>query len=156
VPTFFLALAPSSGEWRPRGFVRRVARFAVPAGTIVGTGTVTGYLFALHDLDYSVVQARTIATTVLIAVGLYLVLALEAGGSVRRSGIVGAMCLALAGAYVVVLLVPSLRRFFQLAPPGGGMLATAILAAAVSIGALVLAGFGLGRAPQAPGGGDER
>jgi cation-transporting ATPase E len=143
IPTFFLALAPSEGDWRPQGFVRRVARFAVPAGTIVGTGTVTGYLFALHDLDYSVVQARTIAATVLVAVGLYLVLALESNGSLRRSGILGTMCLVLAGAYVVVLIVPALRRFFQLAPPGGGMLATAILAAAVSIGALMLAGFGL-------------
>ncbi len=150
IPTFVLALAPSSGQWRPAGFVRRVARFAVPAGVIVGTGTVTGYLFALHNLDYTVVQARTIATTVLIVVGLYLVLALESSGSLRRSGIVGAMCLLLAGAYVAVLIVPSLRSFFQLAPPGGGMLATAILAAAVSIGALVLAGFGLSEATRSP------
>jgi cation-transporting ATPase E len=143
IPTFFLALAPSSGAWRPEGFVRRIARFAVPAGTIVGVGTVTGYLFALHDLDYSVIQARTIATTVLVAVGLYLVLVLESTGSLRRSGIVGAMCLVLAGAYAAVLLVPSVRHFFQFAAPGAGMLATAALAAAVSIGALVLAGFGL-------------
>jgi P-type E1-E2 ATPase len=143
IPTFFLALAPSTGAWRPEGFVRRVARFAVPAGTIVGTGTVTGYLFALHDLDYTVVQSRTIAATVLVAVGLYLVLALESTGSLRRSGIVGAMCLALAGAYVVVLLAPDARHFFQFAAPRAGMLATAALAAAVSIGALVLAGFGL-------------
>lgn len=143
IPTFFLALAPSRGAWRAEGFVRRVARFAVPAGTIVGVGTVTGYLFALHDLDYSVIQARTIATTVLVLVGLYLVLVLESTGSLRRSGIVGAMCLALAGAYAVVLLLPATRHFFQFAPPGAGMLATAILAAAVSIGALVLSGFGL-------------
>jgi magnesium-transporting ATPase (P-type) len=143
IPTFFLALAPSAGAWRPEGFVRRIARFAVPAGTIVGVGTVTGYLFALHDLDYSVIQARTIATTVLIAVGLYLVLVLESTGSLRRSGIVGAMCLVLAGAYAAVLLVPGVRHFFQFAAPGAGMLATAGLAAAVSIGALVLAGFGL-------------
>ncbi|HTR72262.1 MAG TPA: HAD-IC family P-type ATPase [Solirubrobacteraceae bacterium] len=143
IPTFFLALAPSSGSWRVEGFVRRVARFAVPAGTIVGVGTVTGYLFALHDLDYSVIQARTIATTVVVVVGLYLVLVLESTGSVRRSGIVGAMCLALAGAFAVILLLPATRHFFQFAAPGAGMLATGLLAAAVSIGALVLAGFGL-------------
>ena len=143
IPTFFLALAPSRGAWRAEGFVRRVARFAVPAGTIVGVGTVTGYLFALHDLDYSVIQARTIATTVLVLVGLYLVLVLESTGSLRRSGIVGAMCLVLAGAYAAVLLLPATRHFFQFAAPGAGMLATAILAAAVSIGALVLSGFGL-------------
>jgi cation-transporting ATPase E len=143
IPTFFLALAPSSGGWRAEGFVRRIARFAVPAGMIVGVGTVTGYLFALHDLDYSVIQARTIATTVLIAVGLYLVLVLESTGSLRRSGIVGAMCLVLAGAYAAVLLLPATRHFFQFAAPGSGMLVIAALAAAVSIGALVLAGFGL-------------
>jgi cation-transporting P-type ATPase E len=143
IPTFFLALAPSAGAWRAEGFVRRIARFAVPAGTIVGVGTVTGYLFALHDLDYSVIQARTIATTVLVAVGLYLVLVLESTGSLRRSGIVGAMCLVLAGAYAAVLVMPGARHFFQFSAPGAGMLATAALAAAVSIGALVLAGFGL-------------
>jgi cation-transporting ATPase E len=148
IPTFFLALAPSSGAWRPEGFVRRVARFAVPAGTIVGVGTVTGYLFALHDLDYSVIQARTIAATVLIAVGLYLVLVLESTGSLRRSGIVGAMCAVLGGAYAAVLLVPSVRHFFQFAAPGAGMLATATVAAGVSIGALVLSGFGLSAATR--------
>ena len=36
IPTFFLALAPSSGPWRPEHFVRRVARFAVPAGAVLG------------------------------------------------------------------------------------------------------------------------
>ena len=30
IPTFFLALAPSSGPWRSPGFAREVARFAVP------------------------------------------------------------------------------------------------------------------------------
>ncbi|MGH2835117.1 MAG: HAD-IC family P-type ATPase [Solirubrobacteraceae bacterium] len=150
IPTFFLALAPSTGAWRPQGFVRRVARFAVPAGTIVGVGTVTGYLFALHDLDYGVIQARTIATTVLILVGLYLVLVLEATGSWRRLGIVGTMCVVLAGAYAAVLLVPSARHFFALAAPGAGIVATAVLAAAVSIGALVLAGFGLNSQTRSP------
>jgi magnesium-transporting ATPase (P-type) len=150
IPTFFLALAPSSGPWRPEGFVRRIARFAVPAGTIVGVGTVTGYLFALHDLDYSVIQARTVAATVLVAVGLYLVLVLESTGSLRRSGIVGAMCLVLAGVYAVVLALPETRHFFQFAAPGGGMLVTAGLAAAVSIGALVLSGFGLSAATRSP------
>ena len=51
IPTFFLALAPSSGPWQPGRFVREVARFAVPAGVMIGTGVVAGYLFALHDLD---------------------------------------------------------------------------------------------------------
>ncbi len=143
IPTFFLALAPSSGPWRVESFVGSVARFAVPAGVIVGTGTVTGYLFALHDLDYGVTAARTVATTVLIAVGLYLVVALEAAGSWRRSSLVATMCAVLAGAYALVIAMPGTRHFFQLAAPSVGILATAAAAALVSIGALMLAGYGV-------------
>ena len=32
IPAFFLALAPSSGPWRPEGFLRAIARFSIPAG----------------------------------------------------------------------------------------------------------------------------
>ncbi len=141
IPTFFLALAPSSGRWRPEHFVRRAARFAVPAGVVLGTGVVAGYLFALHDLDLSLTQARTVAVTTLIAGGLYLVLALEAEGSTRRSTLVGVMCAALGGAYVAVLLIASTRRFFELATPDAAMIATALLAGLVSIGALIVCGF---------------
>jgi cation-transporting ATPase E len=153
IPTFFLALAPSSGRWRPERFVRRVARFAVPAGVVLGTGVVSGYLFALHDLDLTLVQARTVAVTTLIAGGLYLVLALESEGTTRRSTLVGAMCAALAGLYVAALLVPSTRRFFALALPDAGMIATAMLASAVSIGALFLCGFTVRAGPPTPAGG---
>jgi magnesium-transporting ATPase (P-type) len=141
VPTFFLALAPSSGPWRPQGFVRSVGRWAVPAGTIAGVGVLAGYLFALHDLDFSVLRARTIATSVLVAVGLYLVLALEAAGSRKRSALVAGMCLGLAGAFVAVFLLAAVRRFFELSVPTAGMIATAVLASLLAIGALALAGF---------------
>jgi cation-transporting P-type ATPase E len=141
IPTFFLALAPSSGPWRPEGFVRRVGRWAVPAGTIAGVGVVSGYLFALHDLDFSVIRARTIATIVLVAVGLYLVLALEAAGSRRRSALVSGMCLGLAGAFAAALLVAPVRRFFELGVPTPGVIATAAVAGLLAIGALALAGF---------------
>jgi cation-transporting ATPase E len=141
IPTFFLALASSSGSWQPERFVRGVARFAVPAGVIVGTGTVTGYLFALHDLDCTVMQARTVATAVLVTVGLYLVLALEATGSRRRSTLVSGMCLSLGGLFIAAFLLPTVRRFFALSVPTLGMIATAVLASLLAIGALALAGY---------------
>jgi cation-transporting P-type ATPase E len=141
IPTFFLALAPSSGRWRPERFVRSVARFAVPAGVVVGMGVVAGYLFALHDLDLSVPHARTVAVTILVACGLYLVIALEAEGSLRRSTLVAVMCLVLAGAYAAALLLPAMRHFFELTPLDVGTIATATLASAVAIGALALCGF---------------
>ena len=76
--------------------MRDVARFAVPAGVVTGTGLVAGYLFAVHDLDLSVPDARTVALTTLMVTGLYLVMALEAGGSRRRSTLVAAMCAVMA------------------------------------------------------------
>jgi cation-transporting P-type ATPase E len=145
IPTFFLALAPSSGDWRPTSFVRRVAAFAVPAGVITGTGVVASYLFALHDLDFSVVQARTVATSVLVLVGLYLVLELEATGR-RRTRMVGGGCATLAALYALALALRPVREFFALAPVTPGLLATVLVGAALSVGALALAGFSPGAA----------
>ncbi len=150
IPTFFLALAPSSGPWRPERFASRAARFAMPAGTVLGAGIVAGYLFALHDLDLSLADARTVAVTTLIAGGLYLVLALETEGSWRRSTLVAGMCAVLAGLYVLALLLASTRRFFELTAPDAGMLATAGLASALTIAALALCGFSA-RVSRAPG-----
>lgn len=157
IPTFFLALAPSSGPWRPERFARNVARFAVPAGALVGVGVVSGYLFALHDLDLSTADSRTVAVTILIASGLYLVIALESEGSLRRSGLVAAMCAVLAIAYVGCLLIDPIRVFFALSVPSGTMIATALVAGAVSIAALMLAGFSVrgSPGPGSPGGGSQ-
>jgi P-type E1-E2 ATPase len=140
IPTFFLALAPSTGAWRPEGFAKRVARFAVPAGTITGVGVLSSYLFALHDLDARVEEARTIATCVVVAVGLYLVLAQEAGGR-RRTRAVTGMCAALGGLFVLALTVPAARAFFELEPPTLEIAATATAGAGLSIAMLALAGF---------------
>jgi cation-transporting ATPase E len=153
IPTFFLALAPSSGPWRPERFVGSVARFAVPAGAVVGTGLVAGYLFALHDLDLSVADARTVAVTILVACGLYLVMALEAEGSRRRSTLVAGMCAVLAGVYVAALLLPGTRRFFELNALDAGMILDAVFASAIAIVALALCGFSLRVAPESTNGG---
>ncbi len=143
IPTFFLALAPSSGPWRPAHFVRSVARFAVPAGALIGVGLVAGYLFALHDLNLSLADSRTVAVTILVVCGLYLVMALEAEGSRQRSTLVAGMCVMLAGVYVACLLLTSTRHFFALTLPDWGMLGTAVVASAVSISALALSGYSL-------------
>jgi cation-transporting ATPase E len=141
IPTFFLALAPSSGPWAPEHFARRVARFAVPAGVMLGAGVVAGYLFALHDLDLSVAAARTVAVTIVTAGGLYLVMALETEGSWRRSMLVAGMCATLAGVYVAALLIPATRMFFELTTFDIGMIATSVLASAMTVAALALCGF---------------
>jgi hypothetical protein len=135
--------------------VRGVARFAIPAGALLGAGLVAGYLFALHDLDLSVTDSRTVAVTILIACGLYLVMTLEAQGSRRRSTIVAAMCAALACVYVVALLLPGTRHFFQLTAIDPGMILTAALASAIAIAALALSGYSVRVAPAAEDGGPQ-
>jgi cation-transporting P-type ATPase E len=59
IPSFFLALGPSSGAWSQSGFLRDVARFTIPAGTAAGLAVVSTYLFALNVVDAGVLQART-------------------------------------------------------------------------------------------------
>ncbi len=141
VPTFFLALAPSSGPWRPEHFVRDVAQFAVPAGALLGAGVVAGYLFGLHDLNLSVSDARTVAVTILVACGLYLVIALEAEGSRHRSRVVAGMCAVLAGVYLAGILLPFTRGFFALNALDVGMIVDAVFASVIAIAALALSGF---------------
>ncbi len=155
IPAFFLALAPSSGPWKTGGFLREVAAFAVPAGIAAGLGVVSSYLFALNVINLSLTSARTVATTALIAVGLYLVLALEAAGR-RRSAWVGALCAVLAALYGLVLAFPSSRDFFALATPSPAILATAAAGAALAVLGLWLTDerFVPGRAVTAPDGGD--
>jgi cation-transporting P-type ATPase E len=148
IPTFFLALAPSSGPWKPELFVRTVAQFAVPAGFVLGTGLVSGYLFSVNVLDLSVADARTVAVTILVVCGLYLVIALEATGSRRRSELVGGMCAVLFGLYVAALLIPVTRKFFALTVPDAGMIVTSLIASAIAIGALFLSGFSVQVTPQ--------
>jgi hypothetical protein len=98
-------------------------------------------------LDLPLVDARTVATTALIAMGLYLVLVLEASGE-RRGPAVSALVLALAAGYVLVLTWPWSREFFALAAPSPTIFATAIGGSAFALTALWLADarFAPGRA----------
>jgi cation-transporting P-type ATPase E len=135
IPGFFLALAPSRGGYSSKGFLRQLARFSLPAGTAAGLGVLSSYFFALNVLDLDVREARTVATTTLVLVGLYLILALEAEGR-RRSTAIGLLVLALLAGYVVVLVLPFARDFFLLAPP-----ALAIVLPAVAGGSLAALGL---------------
>ena len=137
IPAFFLALAPSAGDWRPRGFLRDVARFAIPAGTGAGLGVLSAYLFALNVVDLPLLEARTVATTVLVLVGLYLVVALEAAG--RRRGVaVTALCVALLVLYLLLMAWAPTRHFFALAIPGGWSLISIVVGTALAVGGLAL------------------
>jgi cation-transporting P-type ATPase E len=135
IPGFFLALAPSSGRYSARGFLRELARFALPAGTAAGLGVLSSYVFALNLLDLRLAAARTVAVTVLVLVGLYLILALEAEGR-RRSAAISVLCGTLLSVYFVILLLPFARHFFALAAPGPAVLFPALMGAAIAAAGL--------------------
>ena len=137
IPGFFLALAPSTGPWATTGFLREVSRFAIPAGTATGLGVLSAFLFALNVVGLPLVEARTVATTVLVLVGLYLVLALEASGR-RRAAAVSALCGALVVLYALLLAWGGARDFFELAVPGFWSLVAILGGTALAIAGLAL------------------
>jgi P-type E1-E2 ATPase len=137
IPGFFLALAPSSGRYTPRGFLRELAGFALPAGTAAGLGVLSSYLFALNVLDLELDAARTVAVTVIVIVGLYLILALEASGRVRGTA-VGVLCLVLLAVYFVILVFPSVRDFFELVSPTPSVIGPALVGSALAIAGLAV------------------
>jgi magnesium-transporting ATPase (P-type) len=137
IPGFFLALGPSSGEWRSEQFLRQVARFALPAGTAAGLGTLSAYLFALNVVRMPLIEARTTALTVLVVCGLYYVLVLEAS-SARRMAAVGVLCGSLLAGYAAVLALEPLSDFFAVAWPGFWGVVAIAGGSSLAIGGLIL------------------
>ena len=137
IPAFFLALGPSEGRFRSERFLFDVGRFAVPAGTAAGLGVLASFVFARNVGRLPLEEARTIATTVLVLVGLYLILALEAT-SRRRAAAVGTLAGAMLLLYAIVLAFPGTRHFFALSIPGPGGIFLALAGAALAVGGLWL------------------
>jgi magnesium-transporting ATPase (P-type) len=132
IPAFFLALGPSEGRFRSERFLFDVARFAVPAGTAAGLGVLASFVFARNVGRLPLAEARTIATTVLVLVGLYLILALEATSRTRAAA-VGALTAAMLALYLIVVALPSTRGFFALTVPGAGGAFLALAGAALAV-----------------------
>jgi cation-transporting ATPase E len=116
-PGFFLALGPNTRRYVP-GFVGRVVRFAVPAGTISAISTYTAYALARAE-DVANREARTLAVMVLLVLALYVLVVLARPMTRYRLVLV----LAMIGGAVTVLLVPGLRHLLNLAIPSADLLA---------------------------------
>ncbi|MGE5460856.1 MAG: cation-translocating P-type ATPase [Solirubrobacterales bacterium] len=112
IPSFFLALAPNTERARP-GFLGRVLRFTVPAGTLAAIATFLGYSLAIEEQGVTLGQAQTTATMVLCWIG-FLILSIIAAPLTRaRLALVWGM----AAAFVGALLLPVTKSFFALRPP---------------------------------------
>ena len=136
IPAFVLALAPSSGPWRPERFLQSVVRFAIPAGVGIGIGIIAGYLLARYGFDLGLRRARTVATGIVVVCGLAVVMRLE-GASGRRRLAVAGLCALMLALFALALIVPLLRDFYELSPPtGDGVLAWAV-GTALGVGSML-------------------
>jgi magnesium-transporting ATPase (P-type) len=138
IPAFLLALAPSSGPWRPEHFLQSVARFAIPAGVAIGLGIVAGYMLARYGLNLGLTRSRTVASGIVVVCGLAVVIRLE-----RRRGrarlILWGLCAAMLALFALALVVPFLRRFYELASPTGESAAAWAAGTAIGVVGMLLA-----------------
>ena len=112
IPSFFLALAPNTERFR-EGFVRRVLRFAGPAGALAGIATLLAYTLARRSPDVTLGQARTTAVITLTFIGLLILSIVASPFSGWRQALVWSM----AGLFLAVMALPATREFFALRPP---------------------------------------
>jgi len=138
IPAFLLALAPSSGPWRPERFLQSVARFAIPAGLAIGIGIIAGYLLARYRFDLGLSRSRTVATGIVVVCGLAVVTRLETEHGRRRLAVAG-LCALMALLFALALIVPFLRNFYELSTPTGEAVAAWALGTALGVGTMLAA-----------------
>ncbi|OKI10034.1 magnesium-transporting ATPase [Streptomyces sp. CB02923] len=142
VPAFFLALAPNKERAKPH-FVRRVMRYAVPSGLIIGLAAFATYLLARsHYTGPDALPAETSAATLTLFLSAMWVLAIIARPYTWwRIGLVLTMGLG----FLIVLVVPWLQNFFDLKLVGTTMPWTAVGIAVAAAALLEIAWRIIGR-----------
>ncbi|MEU6538078.1 cation-translocating P-type ATPase [Streptomyces sp. NPDC047000] len=135
IPAFFLALAPNTERAQPH-FVRRVMRYSIPGGVVAGVATFVTYLLARHHYTGpGALDAETSAATLtLFLISMWVLAIIARPYTWWRLALVAAM----GGAFLVVLIVPSLQHFFALKLVGVTMPWIAVGIAGVSMVALEL------------------
>jgi magnesium-transporting ATPase (P-type) len=137
IPAFLLALAPSTGPWRPERFLQAVARFAIPAGLAVGLGIVAAYVLARYGFDLSLRLSRTVATGTVVICGLAVVMRLETERGRRRLAVAG-LCALMVLLFALALIIPFLRHFYELSTPTGQAAAAWAVGTVVGVAMMVL------------------
>jgi len=127
LPGFFLALSPNENLVRP-GFLRRVLRYSIPAGIVAGTAAFVVYEVTRRMDGVVLPEARTAATITLLGAGLVVLLAVSRPLHLWKVGLAAAM----ASLYVVVMVVPFFRDYFELDLPGRDAWIVTIIGALVA------------------------
>jgi cation-transporting P-type ATPase E len=112
IPSFFLALAPNDERARP-GFLQRVLRFTIPAGSLAAIATFLGYVLAKQEPGVTLPEAQTAATMVLLYIGFLVLSIIAAPLTTWRLALVWAM----PALFGLAMAIPAAREFFALYPP---------------------------------------
>ena len=128
IPGFFLALAPNTRRYVP-GFIRRVLRFCIPAGIVVGAAALLAYGVTFYGAHQPLTQSRTAATLVVAAIALWVLVILARPLNWWRGLLVASMV----GAVAIIVAVPAFRSFFALALPTGQVVWQLVLIAGVGM-----------------------
>ncbi len=145
IPSFFLALAPNLRRYVP-GFVNRVLRVTIPAGSVAAAAAFAAFALARFD-DLPLVEQRTAATLVMLMMSLTVLVILAQPLTWRRVVLVGLMIVG----FVLLFPIESVRDFYALHLPHDVLVGTMLIGFA---GVAVLAGGWelsrrLGRGPAA-------
>jgi cation-transporting ATPase E len=132
IPSFFLALAPNARRYLP-GVARRVLRFAIPAGAIVGSAAFASYALARAG-GLPLLQQRTAAVLVTFILSLGVLALLAIPLTWRRT----MLLIAVLASFVLLFPLPAVRSFYALQLPRGQLGLTMLIAAS---GAASVAGF---------------
>jgi cation-transporting P-type ATPase E len=109
IPAFALSFRSADRPYRP-GYLRRVLRFAVPAGTVTAIVVLGGYALARVATDATLDEMRTASTLLLLGVALWVLLLVMRPVDHTDALILGAMT----GLAVVIVATPFGRRFYAL------------------------------------------
>jgi cation-transporting ATPase E len=128
IPGFFLALAPNSRRYIP-GFIVRVLRFTIPAGTVAASAALIMYGIARYGHDLPTREVRTSSALVLIAVALWVLVLQARPFNWWKTLLVASMV----GSIVLILVIPPLRDFYAVQIPPADVLGEAAIVAGVAI-----------------------
>jgi cation-transporting P-type ATPase E len=121
IPSFFLALAPNLRRYVP-GFVDRVFRFTIPAGTVAAVATFSAFALARFD-DLPLTEQRTAATLVMLMMSLTVLVILAQPLTWRRVVLVGLMIVG----FVLLFPIESVREFYDLKLPSDVLTGTLLI-----------------------------
>jgi cation-transporting ATPase E len=112
IPSVVLTFSGGGARVEP-GFLGRVLSFAIPAGVVAAAASFSAYWLAVAEPAVNRSEERTVATVVVAAVGMWLLVRLMR--PLRRRGWV--LIAAMAAGLLASLVLPPLRALFDLDLP---------------------------------------